>query len=277
MVWSEQLVDHLVRTRLAGDVATDKDNIERKIASFLGGDPQSTMGFEEWPVMSAEEVRRTIDEQYDFDLGLARGHEGYISPHLTVAALARHARILGELVRRRSGPVVIATGHPSGLLEHYQAIAAWLAAHGVPQLAHELDGLPLPAPDGGDGWELREVRGVLCVYDGMTLAHCHLPGPMAAVLRATGPDRPALVLADHGFAVVGAQAGLRVASVSDVNDIGPIVTAARFPETVTSLPIDDNLRPRTLRPVTEALLVLAEIEAQRTSSDNDLEVVRSRA
>jgi hypothetical protein len=122
-----------------------------------------------------------------------------MAPHLATAA-------------RDRSRVLLATGHPAGLLVVHQDLARSLAAAGATVIM------------GGDGfaWQsttrwgkvdrhVRYVGGVAVASDMGNLNHTHSAQPMRGVLAAlaeAGEPPPDLVVADHGWAGAAGQAGI---------------------------------------------------------------------
>src|SRR5207302_9158208 len=111
------------------------------------------------------------------------------------------AELLAAAAAQRS-PVFVATGHPTGVLSLHLAVAAALAAAGC-RLLTAPDGLAIP-----DRGRLRSLGGVTMLSNGADFLHTHAAEPMQRLLDVWGDDRPALVLADHGWAGAAGQAGL---------------------------------------------------------------------
>jgi hypothetical protein len=133
--------------------------------------------------------------------------------------------------------VLLATGHPTGLLPHYMALAAALAHAGCEVLT-PLDNCGLTEGENRRG--IRFLGGVACVWSGGDLVHSHRSRYMEAMLDELGRQgrRPDLVAGDHGMA--GADPALFLAQARG--------------RTESVMPIDDNLAPRLFEPVTAAVL-----------------------
>lgn len=259
----EALVSHLVVAGLAGAVQTSPANTARKAARLVAGDPGVTFGLDFGGDITVDEVLDAVrsvcgrDPREGPREGSGGHGTGWIDPEATVAALERHASRLAAAAARREA-VLLATGHPTGLLAHYMAVARELQAAGcallTPMDGHAVDTVEA---DAGRRWEVRYLDGVACVSDGASLRHTHRDDAMRALLadlRAEG-RRPGLVVADHGFAGAAVAAGLPTLSIADVNDVAlPLAQVRGVTDAV--LPLDDNLPPRTMVPVTAWLLSL---------------------
>jgi hypothetical protein len=154
-------------------------------------------------------------------------------------------------VAGRRGTVLAATGHPTGLMVVHQAVVAALGAAGC-QVVTPADEAPVPI-------ENRPVK-VLYVADVAVLAtrahllHTHRPEPMRTVLAAAGPDQAIdLVMADHGWAGVAGQAGVRTIGFADCNDPALFVGESEGKLDVV-VPLDDNVTPAYYSPLIAYLL-----------------------
>lgn len=251
----QALQAHLTEVGLTGAVQTTPANTQGNIERLVAGDPDATFGLPVWrdaTVGEAAEAVRSVcgadPRQFDDPHG-----QGWIEPEATVAALERHAERLAAAAARQT-PVLLATGHPTGLLPHYMAIARELQARGCSLLAPG-DGQPFPGDEGSGRREIRYLDGVACVSDGASLRHTHRDEAMRALLRQAAADghEPGLVVADHGFAGAAISDGVPTVSIADVNDVAlPLAQLRGLTDAV--LPIDDNLPPRTMVPVTGWLL-----------------------
>lgn len=275
-----ELLRHLTTTGLAGAVATGPGNTLDKCRRLSSGDPRYTFGlFSAEPPSFAESVTAIADMCGDPSGHLADavasnsavapagkqddlGPPGWIDPNSTLAGIEVHRRALAETAARR-GRVLLATGHPTGLLGHYGALARALSAAGC-TILRPCDDEPLP-----DGFEpdvvrvqprMRFVDGVACVRASGDLVHTHRPDGMQFLLDALGdghgrssPAAVDLVVADHGLAGAAIARGIATISIADVNDPG-LPVAQRRGLTDAVLVIDDNLAPRLFEPVTAAML-----------------------
>lgn len=248
----DELREHLVRHRIAGEVATPRASNVGNVRKMLDRDPDYWFGVEldrEW---TYEEVVAAVAERAGIDPDHAReSGTDVIDPDLCLDALDAVADRLGKAAAA-GGPVLLATGHPTGLLEMYMSIAATLAAAGCVVLT--------PAAEGwvavqGTQRRIRYVGGVATIGTGGDLLHTHAPEPMARILSelARTGDRPALVIADHGWAGAAGQAGLATVGFADTNDPALFVGAAEGKLEVV-VPLDDNVAPASYVPLTSFLL-----------------------
>jgi hypothetical protein len=89
--------------------------------------------------------------------------------------------------------------------------------------------------------------------NGADFLHTHAAEPMQQLLVAWQDDRPALVLADHGWAGAAGQAGLTVIGLADTNDPAMFVGAEEG-KIAVAVPLDDNVAPDLYAPLAEALV-----------------------
>ena len=244
---------HLVASRLAGEVQTSPANTLTNCRKLVDGDVDYTFGLSDWRSTTFLEVVSAIREVCGGDPGGAElSGPGYIDPDAAIDAVEHHRDRLGELAEGGGGRVLLATGHPTGLLAHYGALARGLQASGSELLA-PLDDTTLHRDEAGHPRGLRFLDGVASVSDGASLRHTHVARYMEAMLTALGSRLPDLVIADHGMAGAAIEAGVPTLSIADVNDPALPLAQVRG-RTAGVLPIDDNLAPRLFVPVTEAML-----------------------
>lgn len=254
-----ELIDHLIRTRIAGDVATPRENNLSHYRKLANGDRHYWLGLElgdRWTdeqdvlAVMAERCGVVDDPEY-------RSGQDTIDPELTVGALDRMASVLRKAAEA-SERVLFATGHPGGLLEVHRATAAALRAmrlrdRGDPGRAAGGRGVCLPVLRCGDAGAGRHA-----------VAH-PLPAPMAAILDGLaheGRPLPDLVVADHGWAGCAGQRGIDAVGYADCND--PALFLGESEGTLSVVvPLDDHVTsPRFYDPMTAYLLDAAGLSAQ---------------
>ncbi|MFC5720330.1 phosphatase [Streptomyces gamaensis] len=246
-----ELIDHLVRTRIAGPVATPRENNLGHYRSLAAGDRDFWFGLELGDRWTDErDVLAVMAERCGVSPDPAHGSgQDTIDPELTVAALERAAALLRKAADGRQR-VLVATGHPGGLLDVHRRTADALRAAGCAIVS---------VPDGltADGGAVVPFGDVAVVEYGATIHHTHSPEPMAAILDALerrGDPLPELVVADHGWAGCAARRGLDAIGYADSND--PALFLAEAEGTLrVAVPIDDHVAdPRFYEPMTAYLL-----------------------
>lgn len=244
------LMRQLVTARIAGAVRTPRESNVANARSCAEGDPDYSFGLDLGGRWTYPQVIALMAERVgiDPDPAYVEGPDT-IDPERLLDAADRAAAQLA-LVAGTRGSVLLATGHPAGLLGVYQAIGTALAARGCTVLT----------PGSGvavEGWrrpaEVRYVGGVAMLSIGGELRHTHLPTPMQVMLGALEGARPDLVVADHGFAGAAGQAGLCTVGFADCNDPALFVGEAEG-RLAAVVPLDDNVLPDLYLPVTDWLL-----------------------
>ena len=253
---SAELREHLIGTRLAGSVATTPRNTLTNCGKLIAGEVRYTFGLTDYLTASVREAVEAVRLLCGGDPGGAAAPEGdgWIEPEATLAAIEMHRFRLAACAGER-GRVLLATGHPTGLLSHYAAIARALQSAGCLLLAPLDDVVIRYHEETGRKRGVRFIDGVACVNDGASLLHSHRSVYMEAMLDELGggPEAVDLVVADHGMAGTAIERGLPTLSIADVNDPALPLAQARG-KTDAVLPIDDNLAPRLFVPVTNAML-----------------------
>ncbi|MBV9291482.1 MAG: phosphatase [Frankiales bacterium] len=245
------LVEHLVRTRIAGDVATPRQGNLGNIRKMLDRHPDYWFGLELDHDWTYEEVAAVLVERIGIDPDLSReSGADRIDPALCVAALddARE-RLRGAAADRAR--VLFATGHPTGLLAMLLPMVQRLEAEGCE--------IVTPAAEewvrvGELSRRIRYIGGVATLGTGGDVLHTHAPEPMQRMLSAARGEPVAdLVIADHGWAGAAGQAGLAVIGFADTNDPALFVGAAEGKVEVV-VPLDDNVAPAGYAPLASYLL-----------------------
>ncbi|MFG2196156.1 phosphatase [Streptomyces sp. NPDC048639] len=254
-----ELIDHLVRTRIAGDVATPRDNNLAHYRRLANGDRHYWLGLElgdRWTdeqdvlAVMAERCGVVDDPQH-------RTGQDTIDPELTVDALDRMATVLRKAAEARQR-VLFATGHPGGLLDVHRHVAAALRAAGCEIVV-------IPPGLGADDGYVFQFCDVAMLERGATLWHTHSPEPMSAILnglKREGRAWPDLVMADHGWAGCAGQHGIDAVGFADCNDPALFIGEAEGTVAV-SVPLDDHVvNPRFYDPLTAYLIAAAGLTPQ---------------
>lgn len=251
---SADLRAHLLENALAGVVNTPRDDNLRNARRMSQALPKYDFGLVPRRPWSYEDVVALMAERCGIspDLSYEQGTDT-IDPDLTVAQLERWRERLAKAAAVGER-VLLATGHPTGILVIHLQVAAALRAAGAQVLVPDLDW----SWDWPDGWgrsrprHIRPINGVHVLASGGELLHTHLPEPMQALLAALGDAPPDLVVADHGWAGAAAEAGLETLAMADSNDPALFVAEAEGKPVVT-VPIDDNVPPQLYDPVSAYL------------------------
>lgn len=245
---------HLVDHRIAGVVDTTRQDNLRNIGRMLQDEPEYWFGLRRRRDWTYDEVFEVMVRRCGIDPDRAHT-DGMdtIDPDLTLAALDKHRDRLA-LAAKRSERVVVATGHPTGVLSLHLAIAAALRTAGCELLLPELDwNWPWDAEWGsGRPRHVRYVGGVAVLASGGELLHTHRSEPMEELLAALDAP-PDLVVADHGWAGAAAEAGIDTLGYADCNDPALFV-AEEEGKPIVTVPLDDNIPPQHYDPLAAYLL-----------------------
>ncbi|WP_326819423.1 phosphatase [Streptosporangium sp. NBC_01639] len=249
----DDLREHLVRTRIAGEVATSRENNLDHYRSLANRDPHYMFGLVprgQWSYHDVLELMaKSAGVVADPD---HREGQDTIDPDRTIDAVEAMGDTIAGVLRSGGARILFATGHPTGLLTVHMALA---------RLAREC-GATLMAP--AEGWsywsagfgrkrEIRYMDDVAMLADRGAFVHTHDPAPMRAMLDELGDDRPDLVIADHGWAGAAGEAGILTVGFADSNDPALFVGEAEDKIAVT-VPLDDNVLPRYYDPLTGHLV-----------------------
>ena len=251
MALQADLRQHLVASRIAGEVDTPREDNLRNMARMAEGRENYDFGLVPDRAWTRDEVLEVMVRLCGVhpDPSYAEGPDT-IDPDLTLAALDRWRERLATAASRRER-VVLATGHPTGVLAIHLEVAAALRRAGCQVLVPALDWTWPWEQDWGRGRarHVRAIGGVHVLASGGELLHTHRPEPMHALLAAleTPPD---LVVADHGWAGAAAQAGIDTLAMADCNDPALFVAEAEGKPVVT-VPLDDNVLPHLYDPLAE--------------------------
>ncbi|SKA31238.1 Phosphatase [Marinactinospora thermotolerans DSM 45154] len=252
-----ELIDHLVRTGIAGQVDTPRQNNLKHYQRLVEGDPYHQFGLSfahEWSfgevlALMSKRCGVVADENYLWGIDT-------IDPDRTVDALEAVAERMAEAARNRER-ILLATGHPRNLLETYQGWKRVLTANGCQVVtaaaghSYEIEGEHPPKTR-----VLTWREDVALVTDGQQPRHSHHPFAMQAILAdltARGEPWPQLVIADHGFAGAAAQAGINVVGFADSNDPA-LFLGEHEGKLHTTVPLDDGYLTDDYRPLSDYVL-----------------------
>jgi hypothetical protein len=255
---------HLLAARLAGIVATSREESLRSYRLFAAGDPRVLIGIDPERGWGQRELIRLMAEKCGVSADHRRtsGHD-VIDPGRTLRALDAFAERLGAAARRRAH-VLLGTGHPHRLLGFYAALADALSAAGCTVLTPAQGRcVDILTRFGLRTYSLDYVRGVALVRPPGTGrpgrepgAHTHSPLPvrtaLAAAAEAGGP-LPELVIGDHGWVCGAGQLGFEAIGLGDTDDPALFVGEAQGSVSV-AVPLDDAVRSAYYRPLTRYVL-----------------------
>lgn len=241
---------HLLSSGIAGETATTRENTVSNAEKLAEGDPDKHLGIGARG-RNAQQVMDAVAQLCGCSVALdERAGGGVIDPDLVLDALDVLGSRLATAVKRGER-MLIATGHPTGLLPMYMALARALTAAGV-KLETPLDDVKIKPPyDAKRSRRIRYLDGVAVLMGGADLLHTHESWPMDRLLDEIEP--PDLILADHGWAGGAITRGVETVCFTDVND--PAIAVAKADGLVEIVvPCDDNLPPAAYEPVRDYLL-----------------------
>lgn len=255
---------HLLTARLAGVVATTREESLRSYRLFAARDPRLLIGLDPAGVWDQRDLIALMADKCGASADPAQTlGQDVIDPGRTLAALDACAARLAAVARCRA-PVLLGTGHPHRLLGFYAALADGLSSAGctvlTPAQGHRVD---ITTRFGLRTYHLDYVRGVGLVRDaasqrpgGEPGAHTHSPLPvrtaLAAAAEAGGP-LPALVIGDHGWVCGAGQLGFESVGPADVNDPAPFVGEAEGAVSLV-VPLEDGARSGDYLPLARYVL-----------------------
>jgi hypothetical protein len=243
----DELAQAMIEARCAGPACShDRPNVLWKIGKLVDGEPDSQFGLSGLTAFTDDEVLEMVAGEAGFEPEpWKRDGDVPIDPWRVLAACDRAGRRLA-LAAERGERVVLATGHPAGLILLYLAVGRLLQDSGAELLRLA----------GGFNWremgrhrEIRYLHGVAVLTDRAGALHTHGAGPMQVRLEEARPD---LVFADHGFAGAAIEAGVDTISIADVNDPA-LVVAKHQGRAEIVIVMDDNVQPEGYWPCFQAI------------------------
>ncbi|MGH2662159.1 MAG: phosphatase [Actinomycetota bacterium] len=226
---------------VAGVNSHDRPNVLWKIKRLNEGDQISQFGLTGVSGGSLGEVLELMAAASGIDPDPSLRHGlVVVDPDRVIEALETVGDRLA-LAADRGERVLLATGHPTGLLLLYQG-AGRLVAEGGGKLIRPLEGFTWE--EGGRRRQIRYFQGVAMLTDRASALHTHSPTGMERMLEEITPD---LVFADHGFAGAAIEAGIDTVSVADVNDPALVVARAQG-RAGPVVVMDDNVQPEAYWP-----------------------------
>ncbi|MFI1169661.1 phosphatase [Streptomyces sp. NPDC020801] len=264
MLSTAALRSHLLAARLAGVVATTREESLRSYRLFAARDPRALIGIDPERDWKQPELIELMAEKcgVSADPRHIVGHD-VIDPELTLAALGAFAERLAAAAER-GATVLLGTGHPHRLLGFYAALADALSAAGCTVLTPAQGRcVDITTRFGLRTYNLDYVRGVALVRppDGErpgceTGAHTHSPLPVRLALDAAadaGGPLPELVIGDHGWVCGAGQLGFEAVGLADTDDPALFVGEAEGRVSVV-VPLDDAVRAAYYRPLIRYVL-----------------------
>lgn len=215
-----------------------------KIHTLVQGDAEATFGLSGIERYSAEEILSFMSRLTGCPSDIYNeGCEDSIDPDLSIEGIVAAGKRLAQ--EAASGAtLLVATGHPTGMLEHHiRVVDAYVQAGGKVVRPREEEDLPISSK--GRTRQVRYVGGVGCVADWGALLHTHSSAAMEALLESK--PWPDLVLGDHGFAGAAIERGIPTIAIMDINDHALAVAAAEEKDVVI-VPLDDNRTPYLYEP-----------------------------
>ncbi|MFD7258026.1 phosphatase [Streptomyces sp. NPDC059874] len=264
---------HLLAARLAGPVATSREESLRSYRLFAARDPRVLLGLDpEWGWGEGDLLRLMADKcGVSSDPAHVSGPD-VIDPERTVAALDAFAGRL-RAAAGAGAPVLFGTGHPHRLLGFYAALAEAMSAAGCVVLTPAQGvGVDISTRFGVRPYSLDYVRGVALVREpgvrssgSATGAHTHSPLPVRIALGAlaeAGGPLPELVVGDHGWVCGAGQLGVEAIGLADTDDPALFVGEAEGRVSV-AVPLDDAVRADYYRPLTRYVLNRASLSGRQ--------------
>ncbi|WP_338677423.1 phosphatase [Streptomyces sp. SCSIO 30461] len=255
---------HLLAARLAGPVATSREESLRSYRLFAARDPRVTLGLDpEWVWSERDLIALMADKCGVSDDPAEVSGPDVINPERTLNGLDAFAARVAEAARQRT-PVLFGTGHPHRLLGFYAELADALSAAGCDVLTPAQGRcVDITTRFGVRTYNLDYVRGVALVREphardaGRRLgAHTHSPLPIRAALEClaeAGGPLPGLVVGDHGWVCGAGQLGFDAIGLADTDDPALFVGEAEGRIAVV-VPLDDAVRSDYYRPLTRYVL-----------------------
>ncbi|MER6944043.1 phosphatase [Nonomuraea sp. NPDC000554] len=252
MLSRDQLREHLIQTRIAGDVATSRENNLDHYSSVANRDPYYMLGLTFEQPWSFRDVLALMAKSAGVvaDPGHRRGQDT-IDPDRTIDALDAMADSIAGALSLDSPRLLFATGHPTGLLAVHLPLARFAAERGATLLT-PAEGWVYSGAGFGRPRHVRYLEEVAMLNEKGGFVHTHDSAPMERMLSEldTPPD---LVIADHGWAGAAGEAGVPTVAFADSNDPALFLGEAEG-KIAACVPLDDNVLPRHYAPLTERIV-----------------------
>ncbi|MFI0423302.1 phosphatase [Spongiactinospora sp. 9N601] len=249
-----ELRDHLIATKIAGDVATSRENNLDHYRSLAERDPYYQLGLTFAQPWGYRDVLALMAKSAGVSPDPAhRAGQDTIDPDRTIDALDEMGARIGAALAGGRPRLLFATGHPTGLLTVHLSLARFAVRHGAKLLTPGEGWAYSPAYHGRRTRRVRYLDGVAMLDDHGGFVHTHDSAPMEAMLRRLNGERPDLVIADHGWAGAAGEAGHPTVGFADCNDPALFLGEAEG-KIAVAVPLDDNVLPRYYRPLTAYLV-----------------------
>ncbi|GAA2867974.1 phosphatase [Streptosporangium fragile] len=248
-----ELREHLIRTGIAGDVATSRENNLDHYRSLANRDPHYMFGLSLEGAWSYRDILELMAKAAGV-VADPEHREGQdtIDPDRTIEAVEKMGDVIAGVLSKENPRILFATGHPTGLLTIHMTLARLVAERGA-TLMSPAEGWSYWGTGFGRKRKIRYMDDVAMLDDRGSFVHTHDPAPMRAMLEELGDERPDLVIADHGWAGAAGEAGILTVGFADCNDPALFVGEAEGKIAVT-VPLDDNVLPRYYAPLTNHLV-----------------------
>ncbi len=236
---SEKLRRSLVKSGITGEIVAHgaKTNLGA-ISRLLKLDPYVTFGVEaintavKQKAVNQDHVEQVMAEALGTPVArFRRPGPGYIAPQLTAPKLNLMAAHI-DVTIKNGGLFLLATAHPGSLLSYYSRLVHYISDKGG-KVYHT----PTPFQVAEYRW-LDSIDGVHVLSDQGNLLHTHDSLIFSQFLDQL-PNKPAVVLADHGYAGAAINAQIKTVAIHDVDDPG-IALAAQLGCDVLPIPMNDN-------------------------------------
>ena len=175
-------------------------------------------------------LRAIIVESFGITMADFEGSEtSMINPERTATQL--HHGLTTLLEAAKAGKTIaLATGHPGSMMETYRWVGELITAAGGKMWTIETH---YKAPH---GHYLDQIGGVTTLSDEGSLMHSHDSDGLEELLSAAPPD---MLLADHGYAAAGVNAGIPTVAFYDTDDPALPIAATITPSLI-HIPMNDN-------------------------------------
>ncbi|MFB7469000.1 phosphatase [Streptomyces sp. NPDC056224] len=264
MLSTAALRAHLLAARLAGPIATSREESLRSYRLFAARDPRVLLGLDPERGWGERDLLGLMADKCGVSADPAHvSGPDVIDPELTLAALEAFAGRLRMAAGARS-PVLFGTGHPHRLLGFYAGLAEAMSAAGCVVLTPAQGvSVDMATRFGVRTYAIDYVRGVALVREpgvrpagSVTGAHSHSPLPVRIALGAlaeAGGPLPELVVGDHGWVCGAGQLGVEAIGLADTDDPALFVGEAEG-RVAVAVPLDDAVRADHYRPLARYVL-----------------------